>query len=201
MRKKVFRQAFQEVVLAAVEFDVRRCRLGICADHRRHPRPLRKCLEWPRGLPECHCKAPRRRIAVHFAAHRVSLVRHRRGANLRLFKGLLHLLEMLEEAYVVGELGGCLRDSGEDIQDSRVDLPRICLPRHRIASREPHLFRNHRVEPAALFVIPVEELEPSSATLQVLRRSMQGCRPWPLHTSSRHSPPRSASAPPFGFRM
>ena len=76
-----------------------------------------------------------------------------------LFKGLLHLLEMLEQADVVGEFGRALGDAGQGGEDGGVQLAGIRLPRHGEAGGIPHLFSDFLIQQAAFLVVALEQLK------------------------------------------
>ena len=94
-----------------------------------------------------------------FAAHRVALVRHRRGADLRLFEGLLHLLHVLEKADVVGEFVGALRDLGEHAEDVVVELAGVRLPRDAVHLVIAHLFNDAPFKFLDLLFVAVEKFQ------------------------------------------
>src|SRR6185436_16537848 len=62
-------------------------------------------------------------------AHRISLVRHRRRADLLAFERLFDLAEALQHADVAAELRGTCRDSRHDTENERVELARVRLAR------------------------------------------------------------------------
>ena len=78
---------------------------------------------------------------------------------MRLFEGLLDLLEVLEQPDVVGEFRGGLGDAGEDVGDTGVHLAGVGLAGDRVAAGEAHLFGDERVELLAFGVVAAEELE------------------------------------------
>ena len=69
---------------------------------------------------------PRER-ADALGAHRVALVRHRGGADLRRLERLLELALVLEQAQVGGDLVRRLREAGERVDDAVVLLARVGL--------------------------------------------------------------------------
>ena len=76
-----------------------------------------------------------------------------------LLERLLDLLHVLEHTDVVRELMRGLSDTGEHAENTEIDLTAVGLAGYRIAGREAHLLCDHLVEPAALRMIAVEQLE------------------------------------------
>ena len=70
------------------------------------------------------------------AAHRVSLICHRRGADLILFKGLFHFFQVLQQTDIVGHLMcGLAAMPASTLQHSGIYFTGIGLSGYRIAYR------------------------------------------------------------------
>ena len=93
------------------------------------------------------------------AAHRIALVRHRRGADLAALGGLVQLLEAGQQPDVGRELGGRLGDPGEAAEEVELRLSRRCLAGHRIGARKPHFGGDAAVELSHLRVVAEELLK------------------------------------------
>ena len=93
------------------------------------------------------------------AAHGISLIGHGGGTDLALFKRLLHLLQVLQQADVIGHLGGACRDAGEHIQHSGVYLSGVGLAGYRIAGGKAHLLRDHGIQSVHLIHVAVKQLQ------------------------------------------
>ena len=92
------------------------------------------------------------------AAHRISLICHSGRTDLALFKGLLDLLQMLQQTNIIRELMRALRNTCQDIQYAAVDLTRIGLTTYRIGSGESHLLSHTTIQCLYLLMIPLEQL-------------------------------------------
>ncbi len=66
---------------------------------------------------------------------------------------------MLEQADVVGKLGGALGDAAQDREHAAVQLSRIRLAGDGKAALKAHLLRNQGVQAADLFMVAVEQLQ------------------------------------------
>ena len=93
------------------------------------------------------------------AAHGVALVGHGGGADLVLFKGLLHLLQVAEQPHVGGKLAGGLSDAGQGGHHVVVHLPGIGLAAHRDHGVKAHLTGYLPLQLLDLLVIPLEQLQ------------------------------------------
>ncbi len=74
----------------------------------------------------CH-HIPRQR-ADSLTAHRISLIRHRRGTDLVFLERLFDFLKMLQKANVRSHLHGRSSNAGQRIQNKRIHLPAVSLP-------------------------------------------------------------------------
>ena len=90
-------------------------------------------------------------------AHRVALIRHRRGADLMLFKGFFHLLKGLENPQVVCEFIGALRKSGKYGKEVSVRFAGIGLAGNRHTAREAHFLCNQCLQLFHLFLVALKE--------------------------------------------
>ena len=92
-------------------------------------------------------------------AHGIALISHRRGTDLVLLKRLLHLLEMLKQADIVGEFRGALGDPTQNGQDLAVQLTGIRLTGNGKAGRIAHLLCNLPIQLTHLFIITIKQLQ------------------------------------------
>ena len=94
------------------------------------------------------------------AAHGVALVGHRRGTDLVLLKGLLHLLEVCQQAQVGGKLHAALTNPCQCVQDKGIHLAAVGLARHRHNGLgvKAHLLCNGSIHSADLVGIALEQL-------------------------------------------
>ena len=97
--------------------------------------------------------------AYALAAHRVALVRHRRRADLVLFKRLLDLLHVLQNADIVGEAVGALGDLRENAQHVIVEFARIRLPRHAVHGGITELGNDALFQLFDLFAVAVKQVQ------------------------------------------
>ena len=81
-----------------------------------------------------------------FAAHRVSLVRHRTASNLVLLERLLDLLEVREETNVGRDLVCGRSERGEGSEDVDVDLARVGLAGDGVGAGEAGELGDESVE-------------------------------------------------------
>ena len=92
-------------------------------------------------------------------AHGVALVCHGGGPDLLLFKGLLDLLAVGQQADVVGEFVGALPDLGQNGERPAVHLAGVGLPRHRHRAVKAHLPTHHVVQLLHLVIVAVKQLQ------------------------------------------
>src|SRR4029079_13497907 len=69
------------------------------------------------------------------------------------------LVQVLEEAHVVAELRGRLREAAEGGDDLRVDFARVGMPRDRVAAQHNALLRDELLEAIDLRFVALEEVE------------------------------------------
>jgi hypothetical protein len=100
-----------------------------------------------------------RQAADALGAHRVPLVCHRARADLLRLERLEQFALVLQQAEVVAQLAGRLRNAAQRVDDEGVHLARVRLARHGVGAREAQLARHLPVELAHLLVVPPEELE------------------------------------------
>ena len=93
------------------------------------------------------------------AAHGVALIGHGGGPDLVLLKGLLHLLQVAQQAHVGGKLAGGLGDAGQDGQDAVVHLPGVGLAAHRHHAVKAHLRGDFPLQLLHLLVVAVKQLQ------------------------------------------
>ena len=72
-----------------------------------------------------------------FAPHRVSLVGHRRGADLVLLERLFDFFAMRQNPQVGRRFVAAGRDAGQRIQHLGIDLSRVSLPGDRVRASNP----------------------------------------------------------------
>ena len=92
-------------------------------------------------------------------AHRIALVCHRRGTDLRFLERFLHLLHVLQKPDVRRHLHGGGRNAGKHIAYLGVDLPGIRLAADRDTGGKAHLPGDHRIERVDLLKIAVKQLQ------------------------------------------
>mmetsp|Transcript_44083 Transcript_44083/g.134213 ORF Transcript_44083/g.134213 Transcript_44083/m.134213 type:complete len:394 (+) Transcript_44083:457-1638(+) len=92
-------------------------------------------------------------------AHRIALVRHGRGSDLGLGEGLLHLLQVGEEADVAAHFVRRLGNAREDAEYIEVDLAGVRLSRDGDGPLEPHELADALVQHLHLLVIAVEQFQ------------------------------------------
>ena len=91
--------------------------------------------------------------------HRIPLVGHRARADLLALERLQHLVLVLQQAQVVGDLGAPLGHPAQEVEHLRVLLPRVGLSGHGEAGVEPHPPHEAPLELPHLGMITVEEFE------------------------------------------
>ena len=92
------------------------------------------------------------------AAHGVALVGHGRGADLLRLEGLLHFLQVLEQAQVAGELGGRGGDAAEHLAHAVLQLAGGGLAGDG-DGRDAHLGAEPRLQGLHLGPVAVEQLQ------------------------------------------
>ena len=93
------------------------------------------------------------------AAHGIALVGHGGGTDLVFLKGLLHLLQVAEQAQIGGELAGRLGNAGEGGQHRIVHLAGIGLTRNGHHGVEAHLGGDLPLQRPAFLMVSLEQLQ------------------------------------------
>ena len=98
------------------------------------------------------------------AAHGVALVGHSGGTDLVLLKGLLHLLEVCQQAQVGGKLHAALANTGQCVQDKSIHLAAVGLAGHRYNGLgvKAHLLCNGSIHGTDLVGIALEQFHKGS---------------------------------------
>ena len=93
------------------------------------------------------------------APHGIALIGHGGRTDLPFLKGLLHLLQVLQQPDVIAHLVGGSPNARKHIGHPGVHLSGIRLAGHRETLLKAHLLRNHGIDPIHLLLVPVKKFQ------------------------------------------
>ena len=92
-------------------------------------------------------------------SHRISLIRHCGGADLRFLKWFFYFLQMLKKADIIGHLVCTCCNSCKNIGNTCIYLTGIGLSGYRIAFLKSHLLCDHRINLVDSLLISVKQFQ------------------------------------------